>query len=69
MKIKNDLELLKKHLEERKDFKVVFDREDFGIYKYDEEKKRYQGDIGYISLSGMLQAIEDKTYHIKLEII
>lgn len=68
MKIRNDLELLKKHLEGKKDFKVIFDGEDFGIYKYDADRNAYVGEIGNIALSGMIQAIEDKSYHIQLEI-
>ena len=58
-----------KHLNERKDFKVIFDGDDFGIYKYDKEKDRYQGVVGYITIQSMIQSIEDETYHIRLEII
>ena len=68
MKSKKDMELIK-HLNERKDFKVIFDGEEFGIYKYNQEKNRYEGEIGFIKLEAMIQAIEDKEYSIKLEIV
>ena len=68
MKSETNTNLIK-HLNERKDFKVIFDGEDFGIYKYDKDKDRYQGMFGYVKIPAMIQAIEDETYHIKLEII
>ena len=67
MKSKKDMELIK-HLNERKDFKVILDGDEFGIYKYNQEKKRYQGVIGYLKIETMIQAIENEEYFIKLEI-
>lgn len=58
-----------KHLNQRGDFKVFFDGEYEDIYKFDEEKNRYQGFFGYITLEAMVQAIEDEEYFIKLEIV
>lgn len=69
MKIRNDSELLKQHLELRQDFKIIYDGEDFGIYKYNQEKNVYQGLVGYLSIESMLLAIIDEEYFIKLEIV
>ena len=66
-KTKEDLELDKKHLEERKPFKVIYDGEDFGIFKY--ENGRYQSELGFIDLESMARCIQDDKYFIKLEII
>jgi len=59
-KIKEDLEL-------HKPFKVIYDGEDFGIYKYNPNKNWYEGVIGHIPMDKMLQAIVDQNYFIKLE--
>lgn len=68
MKIEEDLGLIKKHLEEKKDFILIYDGEDFGTYSYNEASKRYEGKIGYIDLKSMLKAIIDDAYFIKLKI-
>lgn len=68
MNSKKNMELIK-HFNERKDFKVYFDGENPEIFKYDEEKNRYQSFWGYITLEVMVRAIEDENYWIKLEII
>lgn len=71
MKTKNDLDLLKKHLEEYKPFKVYFDGEGPEIWLYDENDGYYhQKDTGWyrLSISDMLRAIVDDEYFIKLEI-
>ena len=64
--MKIDKNLAFKHLMERKPFKVVYDGEDFGIFKF--ENGRYQGEIGYIDLENMLRCIQDDNYFIKVEI-
>ena len=38
------------NLKNRNPIRVIFDGEDFGIYKYNEEKERYEGIIGYLTL-------------------
>ena len=68
MKNLEKLELFKNHLKNKKDFRVIFDGDDFGIYKYNEETNRYEGFIGYLTLEGMLEAINTEDYFIKLEI-
>ena len=66
MKKENTLELIN-HLKDRKPFKVNYDGEDFGIYRYNQEKDRYDGCIGHIPIDKMFQAIKDQSYFIKLE--
>ena len=61
--------ILIKHLNEKKDFKVIYDGDDFGRYKYDSNRNAYVGEIGNITMEAMIRAIEDKDYFIKLEII
>ena len=60
------LELLN-NLKDRKPFKVIYDGEDFGIYRYNQEKDRYDGCIGHIPLTEMVKIIKDKDHFIKLE--
>lgn len=62
------LELLN-NLKERKPFHVIYDGDDFGIYKYNEEKERYEGAIGHLKLKDMLEIIKNKEHFIKLEVI
>ena len=80
MKTNNDLELLKKHLQEKKNFKVYYDGDDLGIEynKYNEEDGYYHGIfkdkngnehiIGRLSIEDILRAIVDENYFIKVEI-
>lgn len=58
-----------KHLNKKRDFKVIYDGDDFGIYKYDSNRNAYVGEIGHIPMEAMIRAIEDEEYFIKLEII
>ena len=62
------LELMN-NLKERKPFHVIYDGDDYGIYKYNNEKNRYEGVIGHIDLKDMLKIIKDKEHFIKLEVI
>ena len=64
--MKIDKNLAFKNLVERKPFKVIYDGEDFDIFKF--ENGRYQGEIGYIDLENMLRCIQDDNYFIKVEI-
>ena len=59
------LELLN-DLRDRKPFQVIYDGEDFGIYRFNEEKGRYEGVIGFIPLEEMVAIIKDKDHFIKL---
>lgn len=56
------------NLKDRKDFKVTFDGDDFGIYKYNKEKDRYEGFIGHMTITEMVEIIKDKESFIKLEV-
>ena len=61
------LELMN-NLKERKPFHVIYDGDDFGIYEYNNETKRYEGAIGHIGLKEILEIIKDKEHFIKLEV-
>lgn len=61
------LELMN-NLKERRPFNVIYDGDDFGIYEYNNETKRYEGTIGHIGLKEMLEIIKDKEHFIKLEV-
>ncbi len=65
MKNEKDLELLKK-LENREPLRIFYGDDDFGVYKYDSEKKAYQGVIGFFDIKTMLRAIKDKDYFIQV---
>ena len=65
MKIENTLEYSMNHLKNHEPFKVIFDGEDFGIYKYEPEYG-YVGIVGHIPMEGMVKAIKDKNYFIKV---
>lgn len=70
MKTKNDLDLLKKNLEELKPFRVIADNYDFGIFEYSKEDECYhQKETGWYKLdtNAMLRAIMDENYFIKVE--
>ena len=80
MKTNNDLELLKKHLQEKKRFKIYYDGDDLGIDydEYDETDGYYHGHfkdkngnehiIGRLSIEDILRAIVDENYYIKVKI-
>jgi hypothetical protein len=58
---------LKNRLENHEDFRVIYDGEDFGIYKYIEERNRYEGCIGHITIQSMLDIINGKCDFIELK--
>lgn len=62
-------ELLMKLLIAKKPIRVFIEGDDFGIYTYDETKKRYQGVIGYIEVEDVLRVINgDKELdHLQIE--
>ena len=62
------LELMN-NLRERKPFYVIYDGDSFGIYKFNEQKQRYEGVIGNIDLKSMIEIIKDKESFIRLEAI
>lgn len=62
MKIEKDLEL-------RKPIKLIYDGEDFGVYKFNEERNRYEGIIGYLDIETIIRAIRDKDYFIQVRSI
>ncbi len=59
------MELLKK-LENREPLRVFYDNQDFGVFKYDSNRKAYQGEIGYLELEVMLKAIKYSNYFIQV---
>ena len=61
----NNLELISK-LERREDFRVIYDGEDFGIYSYNEEKNRYEGSIGHLTIESMMRIIKGLNDFIKI---
>ena len=67
------MELIKKTLKERKPFKVIYDGDDDGIYYFDENKNRYQGEFGYLDIEAMVEIIKhmelNDNYFIQLELI
>lgn len=70
MKKELDLELktkLENKLENREDFRVIYDGEDFGIYKYNKETDRYEGCIGHITIEKMLKIIKGSIDFIELK--
>ena len=50
----------------RDNFNIIYDGEDFGIYKYNKENDRYEGTIGYLSMSSMLQIVKGEHDFIKI---
>lgn len=79
MKTKEDLEYSKKHLEERKPFKIYYDGDDLGIVCdcYSKEDGYYHGIVknekletiicGRIKIETILRAIVDKDFWIKVK--
>lgn len=59
------LELTNK-LERKEDFRIIYDGEDFGIYKYNEENNRYEGEIGYLTIESMIKIINGSNDFIKI---
>lgn len=66
---REDASILLKNLEEKKDFKVIYDGKDFGVFHYAKEHGIYQGDVGFLKIESMLRAIKDESYFIKLELV
>lgn len=53
-------------LKNHDNFKVIYDGEDFGIYSYNEEKNRYEGCIGHLTMKSMLEIIKGLNDFIKI---
>lgn len=66
MKIKSDLESNKKHLDERKPFKIIFGGTDFDIFIFNKAENKYQGKYGNIDIKSMVTAITDEDYFIQV---
>ena len=54
-------------IKNKKPIKVIYGGNDFGLYEYNDERKRYEGCIGWLTKEMLTQAIQDKDYHIKLK--
>ena len=54
-----------------KDIKVYIDNDDFGVYKFDYQKQRYQGEIGYITLDKAIKCVNGDIDldHIRIEVL
>ena len=63
--MKNEEELVSR-LERRKPFGIVYDGEDFGIYKFNYNNNWYEGMIGHINIESMYRAIKDRSYFIQV---
>lgn len=67
------MNLFKEHLKNKGMFRVIFDGEDFGIYRYSILNKRYEGikddQIGYLDIATILEIIRGDIDFIKLEIV
>lgn len=67
------MDLFKKHLKEKRNFRIIYDGEDFGVYRYSNLNKRYEGEsehqIGYLDIKSMLEVIEGEIDFIKLEMV
>lgn len=60
-----NVEKLVYDLKERKPIGLIYDGNDYGIYKFNEEKNWYQGKIGHIDLENLYRAIKDESYFIQ----
>ena len=79
-KTNEDLELLKKHLQNRKAFKIYFDNDTNGIdhIEFDNDDYCYHGVcydnsgnkilVGRITIEQVLRAITDDKYFIKVDV-
>lgn len=70
MKCEEKLELYKEHLRRRGDFRINYDGDDFGIYRFNPKEEKYIGlEVPFgLSLEAMLVIITTKNYFIKAEI-
>ena len=57
------------NLKNRNPIRVIFDGEDFGIYKYNEEKERYEGIIGYLTLDKIKMILKKEINYIEIRSI
>lgn len=53
----------------KKPIRVYLLGEDFGVYRYNEHKKRYEGGIGYLELNTIIRCIngDDDLDHLEIE--
>lgn len=65
MKNEKNMEYMTR-FKDRDNFNIIYDGEDFGIYKYNKDTNRYEGDIGYLSMSSMLQIVKGEHDFIKI---
>ena len=61
-----DMELMER-LDNKEPFNVIYDGEDFGVYKYNPETNKYEGDIGYLTIQSMLNIIKGLNDFIELK--
>ena len=54
-------------LKDHEDFKVIYDGEDFGTYKYNVKTNRYEGVIGYLTIESILTIIKGLNDFIEIE--
>lgn len=58
---------LQNKLKNKEDFRVIYDGEDFGVYSYNQEKNRYEGRIGHITIDKMIKIINGSIDFIVLK--
>ena len=72
MRIERSLNELKMALEQRKAFKVFAisnGKEDYyDTFMFNEKYNIYQGTFGYLKLEGVIEAINGKLPHLRLEV-
>lgn len=53
-----------------KNIKVWLEDEYLGIYSYNPEKKRYQGEFGYLSIEAVIKCLKgsEEYNHLRIEI-
>ena len=55
-RINKNLELIKLHIQKRKDLRVILDSGDFGTFKFDKDNNRYIGEFGYLDIEEVVNA-------------
>lgn len=50
----------------RKPIRIIVDNEDYGIYRFNFDKQRYEG-FGYLTLPRLKEILQDKDKTIKVE--
>lgn len=60
MKNEHGLNLLNENIKQHKPFKLLYKDEYWADFDYDEERKVYQSNYGYLTIEGIMQIVKDK---------